>query len=66
MEENQPIVEKCVGCEKIIDGKCSIWFSPKTRWRVGICPNATHVKIEIVEKEKIRVGQQKQKKKKKK
>lgn len=64
-EENQPIVEKCLTCEKIVDNRCKIWYSPETRWRIGVCPNATHVKLEVSEKERVRIGQQKQKKKKK-
>lgn len=63
---NQPIVEKCEGCEKVIDNVCSIWYSPETRWRIGRCPNATHITIDFKKEDtKRRTGQQKQKKKKK-
>ena len=78
-DEREPIVEKCLGCENIkeeatkeykvgrpYDGSyCSSYAHPGAKWRVGVCPRATHIEKEI-EKEKIskkRVGQQKQKKK---
>ncbi|MCU0561009.1 MAG: PxxKW family cysteine-rich protein [Desulfobacterales bacterium] len=59
-----PIVEKCTGCENIEGGHCRIWAVPAAKWRLGVCPSATHVKLEVKEREeKVRVGQQKQKKK---
>ncbi len=61
--EKKPIVDKCVGCENIEDDKCRIWASPAAKWRIGVCPSATHVKAAVKETEqKVRVGQQKQKK----
>ncbi len=64
--EKQPIVEKCIGCDNIVDeNKCRIWFSPTAKWRTGNCPSATHIKVEVKgQEQKVRVGQQKQKKKK--
>ena len=61
----QPIVEKCVGCENISEeNQCRIWGAPAAKWRLGVCPSATHVKVESqTTEQKIRVGQQKQNKK---
>lgn len=62
--EKQPIVEQCIGCANIEGDYCKIWVSPATKWRLGKCPSATHIKKESGEPEqKVRVGQQKQKKK---
>ncbi|GLI32884.1 PxxKW family cysteine-rich protein [Desulforhabdus amnigena] len=62
--ERKPIVEQCNGCGNIEEDKCRIWTTPAAKWRMGKCPSATHVKIEVKGTEqKIRVGQQKQKKK---
>jgi hypothetical protein len=63
--ERKPIVEKCIGCDKIIEGdKCQIWAAPAAKWRLGVCHSASHQKAQIATKEqKVRVGQQKQKKK---
>jgi hypothetical protein len=62
--EWKPIVEKCNGCGNITEEKCRIWTTPAAKWRMGICPSATHMKVEVKSTEtKVRVGQQKQKKK---
>ncbi|MGC8492307.1 MAG: PxxKW family cysteine-rich protein [Syntrophobacteraceae bacterium] len=62
--ERKPIVRQCRGCAKIDGDFCSVWVSPATKWRLGTCPTATHVKVEFQEQvQKVRVGQQKQKKK---
>lgn len=65
----QSVVSQCGGCNNYegTDGStpevCSIWVSPATKWRLGNCPSATHVKTEFKSTElKVRVGQQKQKK----
>ncbi|MCE5242506.1 MAG: PxxKW family cysteine-rich protein [Desulfobacteraceae bacterium] len=64
--QRQPIVSQCVGCDNIEGELCRIWVSPCVKWRMGRCPNTTHVKIELEKTEqKVRVGQQKQKQKKK-
>jgi uncharacterized protein DUF6811 len=60
----QPIVDQCLGCASIESEFCKIWVSPATKWRMGTCPSATHIKADITAPEqKVRVGQQKQKKK---
>ncbi len=60
----QPIVDQCLGCANIEGEFCKIWVSPATKWRMGTCPSATHIKVDITAPEqKVRVGQQKQKKK---
>ncbi len=62
--ERMPIVDQCIGCNKIDGDFCTIWISPATKWRLGTCPTATHFKVDVHEQEqKVRVGQQKQKKK---
>ncbi|MDQ5985326.1 MAG: hypothetical protein CSYNP_01034 [Syntrophus sp. SKADARSKE-3] len=49
----KPISEKCEGCLKVFDwenGKyCKVYADPASRWHMGICPTATHVKMEIKE-----------------
>jgi len=63
--EKKPIIDKCEGCENIEGEKCRIWVSPAAKWRLGVCPSATHVKAEVkTAEQKVRVGQQKQKKQK--
>ncbi len=46
-----PIAEKCDGCERIIEVDsskyCQSYAFPETKWRLGICNFATHVKPEI-------------------
>lgn len=63
--KRMPIVDRCAGCGNIEENVCRIWISPAAKWRLGTCPSATHVSVEIVEttEQKVRVGQQKQKKK---
>ncbi len=61
--ERKPIVNECTGCDNIEGDKCRIWASPAAKWRIGKCPSATHVKVEVQQTEqKVRLGQQKQKK----
>jgi hypothetical protein len=63
-EVNGAIVEQCEGCGFVEDEHCRIWVSPKTKWRMGPCTNATHIiKDKKVVDERVRVGQQKSKKK---
>jgi len=63
--ERQPVVKQCEGCTNIDEGFCKKWASPAAKWRLGTCPSASHVKVEVQENgQKVRVGQQKQKKKK--
>jgi hypothetical protein len=62
--QKQPIVEQCTGCTNVQGENCRIWASPATKWRIGTCPSATHVKPEAkTAEQKVRVGQQKQKRK---
>ena len=46
-----PIVEKCDGCERIIEVEsqkyCQSYSAPEAKWKLGICNFATHVKPEI-------------------
>jgi len=47
----KPIVEKCEGCERIVEADsnkyCKSYAFPETKWRLGICNFATHVKPEL-------------------
>ncbi|MDL2226032.1 PxxKW family cysteine-rich protein [Deltaproteobacteria bacterium OttesenSCG-928-M10] len=65
--DRRPVVEQCDGCDRVLSengGKlCSAFAFPDTKWRLGPCSMATHVKTEAASAaEKKRVGQQKQKK----
>ncbi len=64
--DRRPIVEKCDGCDRVAkegEGKtCTAFAFPETKWRLGNCSMATHIKVEAAKGEKVRVGQQKQKK----
>ena len=64
--ERKPFVEECTGCDHIEGDVCRIRVSPSTKWRTGLCPSATHVKVDIPKVEqKVLVGRQQQKQKKK-
>lgn len=64
--DRRPIVEKCEGCDRVASEgavkTCSSFAFPDTKWRMGNCSMATHIKVESAKGEKVRVGQQKQKK----
>jgi len=65
--DRRPVVEQCVGCERILSAgesqTCSAFAFPDSKWRLGSCSMATHIKAEGGKAgEKVRVGQQKQKK----
>jgi len=74
-DERQPIVEKCIGCERIVklieEGTeveyCAVYLYPEAKWRSGGCPMASHLKDKKESYDnKLRVGQQKHKGRKKK
>jgi len=58
----KPIIDKCVGCAKIENNYCQMYINPSIKWRLGVCPGATHVKKKVTDKQRKRVGQQKQRK----
>ncbi|MDR1044655.1 MAG: PxxKW family cysteine-rich protein [Candidatus Adiutrix sp.] len=65
--DRRPIVEQCRGCDRVFSAEggqsCSAFAFPDTKWRLGFCSMATHIKTETGKTgEKQRVGQQKQKK----
>lgn len=67
MADHRPVIEQCNGCDRVkSDGAaqmCSAFAFPDTKWRLGPCSMATHIKAESAKSgEKQRVGQQKQKK----
>ena len=43
-----PVVEQCDGCQKIFDfptgNYCLVFPDPASKWRVGNCVMATHIK----------------------
>jgi hypothetical protein len=47
------VIDKCEGCSRIFEwenGKfCKVYADPASRWILGICPSATHAKLEIKE-----------------
>jgi hypothetical protein len=47
----QPIIEKCDGCDRIVEENssqyCKTYTDPTAKWRLGICNFATHAKPEI-------------------
>jgi hypothetical protein len=46
----EEIIEKCHGCIKA-DGKfCSVYNRPEIKWKLGVCPMATHIKEEPIKK----------------
>ena len=46
-----PIIDKCVGCDHVIEVEskqyCKTYTSPASKWKLGNCNFATHVKVEI-------------------
>ncbi|MDL2260197.1 PxxKW family cysteine-rich protein [Deltaproteobacteria bacterium OttesenSCG-928-K17] len=65
--DRRPIIEQCNGCDRVLNENgsqlCASFAAPETKWRLGPCSMATHIKIESAKGgEKQRVGQQKQKK----
>jgi len=65
--DRRPIVEQCAGCDRVLSEgetkQCSAFAFPDTKWRLGPCSMATHIKTDAGKAgEKVRVGQQKQKK----
>lgn len=57
-------IDKCDGCAKQDpSGVCKAYINPASRWRLGPCPLATHLKPLVPRQVgKKRVGQQKQRK----
>ena len=49
----QPIVERCEGCERIVEENsikyCRTYLDPAAKWRLGMCNFATHAKSEVVQ-----------------
>lgn len=47
------IIDQCEGCGRVLEwenGKyCKVYADPAGRWILGVCPSATHMKIEIKE-----------------
>lgn len=43
------------------EDKCDIWICPTAKWKLGVCPSASHVDrgVQKVVNEKVRVGQPK-------
>ena len=58
--ECHPIVEKCVGCDRIMEqdgGKyCKSYPMPERKWAHGVCNFATHVKAEIDKQGKVKIN----------
>lgn len=49
----EPIIDKCVGCDKVRVGPergvgtCVAFLYPSVKWRIGNCPLASHLKREV-------------------
>ncbi|HOK07374.1 MAG TPA: PxxKW family cysteine-rich protein [Syntrophales bacterium] len=45
------VVEQCEGCGRIVEVEsgryCKVYADPGSKWIIGKCPSATHVKFEI-------------------
>lgn len=48
----QVIIDKCEGCERIVESQssryCKTYTNPAAKWKLGLCNFATHAKTEIV------------------
>jgi len=46
-----PINEKCEGCDRVVEASstkyCQTYVSPDSKWKLGLCNFATHVKVEL-------------------
>lgn len=64
--KKEKISDRCLGCDNVMENEyCRVYIFPDSKWRIGNCPLATHIKINPVEKlSKKRAGQQKQRRKK--
>jgi hypothetical protein len=45
----EPVIDKCEGCERVVDHAsgskyCTSYAKPSTKWTLGVCNFATHVK----------------------
>ena len=49
----QPVIDKCEGCAKVIDGYCGTYPEPSLKWKNGDCNFATNIVREIKSKKKI-------------
>jgi len=47
----KPVVEACDGCERVMEVEsglyCGLFPDPSSKWRLGRCNMATHVKEDI-------------------
>ena len=50
MSEASQCIEACEGCKRVEERDsqnfCAVYSSPVFRWSFGICPMATHKKVE--------------------
>ncbi len=55
-----PVVEKCEGCQRIIErdsGRfCAVYPNPAVKWKTGICNMATHVKVELSKQQQEKIN----------
>lgn len=53
----QPIIDKCEGCARIseFEGQkyCSSYAIPSSKWSLGMCNFATHIKSEVKAQGKV-------------
>ena len=52
MIERSPIIDKCIGCEKVLpNGSCNAYIYPVVKWKNGNCPLASHLQKRTQAKE---------------
>ncbi|GAB7080538.1 PxxKW family cysteine-rich protein [Megalodesulfovibrio paquesii] len=56
----EPIIDKCEGCERSKDVEgvsiCTSYSLPASKWRLGACNFATHVKATVDKSGKVKIN----------
>ncbi|MCA1944181.1 MAG: PxxKW family cysteine-rich protein [Desulfovibrio sp.] len=56
----EPIIDKCEGCERSKDVEgvhiCTSYPLPASKWRLGACNFATHVKATVDKSGKVKIN----------
>ncbi len=56
----QPVIDKCEGCDRMkeFEGEnfCGSYAQPTTKWALGGCNFATHVKVTVDKGGKVKVN----------
>ncbi len=58
--ECHQVIDKCEGCDRILDMEqgrfCAATPNPGTKWRLGVCNLATHVKSDKKSGEAVKIN----------